>query len=125
MFALVGFSTPSWGVDVRFSGFGDVVVGTRWGGPADDMAAQLYEQFGSDAIPLSAHDGVTLTGVDLVAIADLTEDFTFLLEVNLQTVRGGTSDIEIDIERMFLNYDMLGIGTTDHYCRRPPAMPAG
>ena len=106
MFALVGFSTPSWGVDVRFSGFGDVVVGTRWGDPADDVAAQQYEQFGANAVPLNAHDGVTLTGVDLVTIADLTEDFTFLLEVNLQTERGGTSDIEIDIERMFLNYDM-------------------
>ena len=106
MFALTCLAAPSWAVDVRFSGFGDVIVGGKWGGPADAGDAQLYQQFGSDEVPLSSHDGVTLTGVDFIAIVDLTEDFTFLTEVNLQTVRGGSSEIEFDVERIFINYDM-------------------
>lgn len=99
-------STSSFAVDVRFSGFGDVVLGTNWGGSADDRAGQLYGQFGSDPFPLSTHEGVTLTGVDFVTIVDLTDDFTFLAEVNLQTVRGGSSEIEIDVERVFMNYEL-------------------
>lgn len=99
-------STSSFAVDVRFSGFGDVVLGTNWGGSADDGAGQLYGQFGSDPFPLSTHEGVTLTGVDFVTIVDLTDDFTFLAEVNLQTVRGGSSEIEIDVERIFMNYEL-------------------
>ncbi len=106
MFALMVLAAPSWAVDVRFSGFGDIIVGSNSGGPADDNDALLYGQFGTDEVPLSSHDGVTLTGVDFVAIVDLTEDFTFLTEVNLQTVRGGSSEIEVDVERIFINYDM-------------------
>ena len=106
MFALIGLSAPSWAVDVRFSGFGDIIIGSNWGGPADANDALLYEQFGTDEVPLSSHDGVTLTGVDFVTIVDLTEDWTFLTEVNLQTVRGGSSEIEVDVERIFINYDM-------------------
>ena len=74
MFALIGLSAPSWAVDVRFSGFGDIIVGSNWGGPADSDDALLYEQFGTDEVPLSSHDGITLTGVDFVVIVDLTED---------------------------------------------------
>ena len=104
--ALMMLSTQSYAVDIRFSGFGDVVIGASSGGPGDGEAGQLYEEFGSDPFPLSAHEGVTLTGVDFVAIADMTEEFTFLAEVNLQTVRGGSSEIEVDVERVFMNYEL-------------------
>ena len=37
-------------------------------------------------------------------MADMTDDVTFLGEVNLQTGRGGSSDLELDVERFFVNY---------------------
>ncbi|MBV1884475.1 MAG: hypothetical protein KUG82_22735 [Pseudomonadales bacterium] len=101
---LLGGGTPSFAVDARFSGFGDVILGLRSDGPADDVELARYEANGSDGWPLNEHDGFTVTGVDFVTIVDLSEELTFLTEANLQTVRGGSSEIEIDIERIFLNY---------------------
>ena len=102
---LIGESTSAFAVDVRFSGFGDVVLGLRSSAPADEAELAAYEANGSDPWPLNEHDGVTVTGVDFVTIVDLTEELTFLTEANLQTVRGGSSEIEIDIERIFINYE--------------------
>jgi len=105
VFLLLGGNTSALAVDIRFSGFGDVVLGLRADKPADDVELARYEEFGTDPFPLNEHDGFTVTGVDFVTIVDLTEELTFLTEANLQALRGGTSEIEIDIERIFLNYE--------------------
>ena len=103
---LTGGSPSAFAVDIRFSGFGGVILGLRSGDPADDVELARYEANGSDSWALNEHDGFTVTGVDFVTIVDLSDELTFLTEANLQTVRGGSSEIEIDIERIFLNYEL-------------------
>lgn len=91
-------------VDLRFSGFGDFVYGTTRGKIADAASRTLFEQYGTDEFPLNTTQGFGLTGTDFVVIADMNEQFTFLGEVNLQTGRGGSADLELDVERFFSNY---------------------
>ncbi|MBV1877421.1 MAG: hypothetical protein KUG79_07255 [Pseudomonadales bacterium] len=92
-------------VDLRFSGFGDVIYGVRSDDPADRDEAAAFAEFGPDAIPFNAQEGFTITGIDFVVIADMTEEFTFLAELNFQTLRGETNEIETDMERIFINYE--------------------
>jgi hypothetical protein len=89
---------------LRFSGFGDFVFGANGGGKADAASAQRFGQFGSDVDPVNTNRGFGLTGTDFVVLADMTDNATFLGEVNLQTGRGGSSDLEVDVERFFVNY---------------------
>ena len=97
---------PTYAVDIRFSGFGDVSVGVRSADAADPIEETLFDQFGTGSFPPSAHEGFTITGVDFVTIVDLTEDFTFLAEVNFQAARQESSEFEVDVERVFINYDL-------------------
>ena len=53
---------------------------------------------------MNTNRGFGLTGTDFVVLADMTDDATFLGEINLQTGRGGSSDLELDVERFFVNY---------------------
>jgi hypothetical protein len=90
--------------NLRFSGFGDFVFGGVGGGPADPLALDKFHSFGADEDPVNTNRGFGLTGTDFVVLADMTDDATFLGEVNLQTGRGGSSDLELDVERFFVNY---------------------
>ena len=53
---------------------------------------------------MNTNRGFGLTGTDFVVLADMTDNATFLGEINLQTGRGGSSDLELDVERFFVNY---------------------
>lgn len=101
---LSGFIPAAAAVDVRFSGFGDAVFGASFGGPADATASDQFAQFGDDPYPQNTHEGFAITGTDFVVIADMSDELRFLGEVNLQAVRGDSSEIELDIERMFVDY---------------------
>lgn len=101
---LAGSAVPAQGQSLRFSGFGDFVFGANAGGTADAAATERFERFGSDSNPVNTNRGFGVTGTDFVVLADMTEDATFLGEVNLQTGRGGSSDLELDVERFFVNY---------------------
>jgi hypothetical protein len=90
--------------NLRFSGFGDFVFGSVSGGPANPIALDKFHSFGADEDPVNTNRGFGLTGTDFVVLADMTDDATFLGEVNLQTGRGGSSDLELDVERFFVNY---------------------
>jgi hypothetical protein len=97
-------AVPAHGQSLRFSGFGDFVFGANAGGSADPAATRQFERFGSDASPVNTNRGFGVTGTDFVVLADMTENATFLGEVNLQTGRGGSSDLSLDVERFFVNY---------------------
>ncbi len=92
--------------NLRFSGFGDFVFGAVGGGMVDPEAAREFEDFGTDPDPVNTNRGFGVTGTDFVVFADMTEAMTFLGEINFQAARGGSSDIEIDVERFFLNYQI-------------------
>lgn len=91
-------------VKLRFSAFGDFVAGHTSGEYADIQARSLFEAFGDDAEPLNTNRGFGLTGTDFVVISDMTDDLTFLGELNLQSARGGSGDIDVDVERFFVDY---------------------
>ncbi len=93
-------------VDLRFSGFGDVVVGGSSGDAADNVQAAKYAANGVAPHPLSEIDGAGITGVDFVVIADLENEITFLGEVNLQTDRGTNDELGLDVERIFVNQEL-------------------
>ena len=99
-------AVPAQAQTLRFSGFGDFVFGAVGGGKVDPAAAQRFETFGSDPDPVNTNRGFGVTGTDFVVLADMTEAMTFLGEVNFQTGRGGSSEIEIDVERFFVNYQI-------------------
>src|SRR6188508_482185 len=77
-------SVPAHAQKLRFSGFGDFVFGVTNGEPADPASAIKFDKFGSDPNPVNTNRGFGLTGTDFVVLADMTDDVTFLGEVNLQ-----------------------------------------
>jgi hypothetical protein len=97
-------ATTAQAQNLRFSGFGDFVFGAVGGGKADTTAAEKFSTFGADVDPVNTNRGFGLTGTDFVVLADMTDNATFLGEINLQTGRGGSSDLELDVERFFVNY---------------------
>ena len=98
---LTAAAAPAQAQTLRFSGSKISVFGAVGGGKADPAAAQRFETFGSDTDPVNTNRGFGVTGTDFVILADMTEAMTFLGEVNFQTGRGGSSEIEIDVERFF------------------------
>ena len=103
---LTAAAAPAPAQTLRLSGFGDFVFGAVGGGKADSAAAEKFATFGSDPDPVNTNRGFGVTGTDFVILADMTDEMTFLGEVNFQTGRGGSSDIEIDVERFFVNYQI-------------------
>jgi hypothetical protein len=103
---LTAAASPAQAQTLRFSGFGDFVFGAVGGAKVDPAAAREFETFGSDADPLNTNRGFGVTGTDFVILADMTEAMTFLGEINFQTGRGGSSEIEVDVERFFVNYQI-------------------
>jgi hypothetical protein len=95
---------PAHAVGLRFSGFGDVVFGLQQGQYADANARAQFEAFGVDPDPVNTMRGFQITGTDFVVIADMTDNFTFLGEINLQAGRGVSNEIELDVERFFVDY---------------------
>jgi hypothetical protein len=99
-------AAPARGQELRFSGFGDFVFGAVGGRNADPTAAKEFATFGAGADPVNTNRGFGVTGTDFVVLADMTEAVTFLGEINFQTGRGGSNEIEIDVERFFVNYQI-------------------
>jgi hypothetical protein len=101
---LVAASTADAQIKLRFSGFGDFVAGYTGGGYADPAARSMFETYGDDPDPVNTNRGFGVTGTDFVVIADMTEALAFVGEVNLQAGRGVSNEIEIDVERFFVDY---------------------
>jgi len=91
-------------IKLRFSGFGDFVAGYTGGDYADPHSRSMFEAFGDDTDPVNTNRGFGVTGTDFVVIADMTESLSFIGEVNLQAGRGISNEIEIDVERFFVDY---------------------
>ena len=98
--------TPNFaqGANLEFSGFGDMTFGNTWGGPADNADAAQFLTDGTDAFPLSENEGFGNTGIDFVVLGELNDRLSVLSEVNLQLERGGSSDVGLDVERVYLDY---------------------
>jgi hypothetical protein len=99
-------AVPAESQTLRFSGFGDFVYGATGGENVDTTASDAFARFGSDPYPVNTNRGFGLTGTDFVVLADMTEAMTFLGEVNFQAARGGSSAIDLDVERLFVNYEI-------------------
>lgn len=99
-------AVPAESQTLRFSGFGDFVYGATGGENVDTTASDAFARFGSDPYPVNTNRGFGLTGTDFVILADMTEAMTFLGEVNFQAARGGSSVIDLDVERLFVNYEI-------------------
>lgn len=95
---------PARAVEMEVSAFGDMTLGFIAGDPADEEEAALFEAFGTDPNPVNLQRGFGNVGVDFTTLAELTDRLTFLAELNLQLERGGTTAMEIDPERIFLEY---------------------
>ncbi len=113
---LLAVIQPVRAANIEFSAFGDMTYGFAFGGPADEEAAQLFKQFGTDENPLNLNRGFGQVGTDFAVAAELTDHLSFFSEVNLQLERGGTSEIGLDMERNFLDYKIydwlnLQVGT--------------
>ncbi len=104
LFFLCGTPDARAQIKLRFSGFGDFVAGYTGGGYADEHSRSMFEAFGDDVDPLNTNRGFGVTGTDFVVIADMTEELSFIGEVNLQAGRGISNEIEIDVERFFVDY---------------------
>jgi hypothetical protein len=88
--------------ELSLNGFGDLNYGYRFGDPANQTDADLFEAFGEDIHPKSSHSGFGLVGTDFVVTAELPMDMVYLGEINFQVERGQQSEFEVDVERMFL-----------------------
>ncbi len=93
-----------WAVNVEFSAFGDISYGYKSSDAGDTADAALFTDHGTDASPLSQNDGFGNVGVDFVVLTELNDQLSMMAEVNLQLERGGSSDIGLDVERVFLDY---------------------
>lgn len=96
--------SPAFALNLEFSAFGDMSLGFTFGNPADQNDLDLFQNFGTDPDPVNLQRGFGIVGTDFVVLAELTDRLNFLSEVNLQLGRGGSSDIELDMERNFLDY---------------------
>lgn len=102
VYTVTGLCAEADAQELVLNAFGDVNYGQRFGDPAKSSAASEFESFGEDVAPKSAHSGFGLVGTDFVLSGELPDDFVYLGEVNLQVARGGQSDFEVDVERMFI-----------------------
>lgn len=104
-FLSVSTAQLSLAANLEISGFGDISYGYLWDGPADDAEAALFASgAGTDASPLSQNDGFGNVGIDFTVLAELNDRLTALSEINLQLERGGTSEIGLDLERVYIDY---------------------
>jgi len=103
---LTVIAVPAEAQTLRFSGFGDFVYGATGGENVDTTASDAFARFGSDPYPVNTNRGFGLTGTDFVVLADMTEAMTFLGEINFQAARGGSSAMDLDVERFFVNYEI-------------------
>ncbi|MEY2932947.1 MAG: hypothetical protein RL033_3696 [Pseudomonadota bacterium] len=88
--------------EITLNAFGDINLGATFGDPASATDRTTFETYGEDPFVKSSHQGFGLVGTDFVLTGDLTDDFVFLGEINLQVARGQQSEFEVDVERMFV-----------------------
>lgn len=103
-FALVALASPARAVEIRFNAFGDFSVAMPIGEPASKEDDELFKAHGASPQPVNTGQGFQVAGSDFVITADLNEHLTFQSEVNLQTCRGCSNELDLDVERMYLNY---------------------
>lgn len=99
---LLALCPPVAAQEISLNGFGDVNYGFRAGDPANAEDAENFEAFGEDLFPKSSQIGFGLAGTDFTVTVDLPADIVYLGEINLQVGRGGQSEFELDVERMFI-----------------------
>jgi hypothetical protein len=89
---------------IRFNGFGDMTAGVVFGDPADDVSKDLFSQYGETSYPLNLNKGFGIVGADLLTTVLITDNLTFQTEINLQVSRGESNEVELDMERVYLDY---------------------
>jgi hypothetical protein len=100
--ALTTISTAASAQELSLNGFGDLNYGYLFGRPASQGARRTFDAFGEDIHPKNSHSGFGLVGTDFVVTAELPADLVYLGEINFQVERGQKSELEVDVERMFL-----------------------
>jgi hypothetical protein len=88
--------------EITLNAFGDFNLGVTFGDAASASDRTTFETYGEDPFVKSSHQGYGLVGTDFVLTGDLTDDFVYLGEINLQVARGQQSEFEVDVERMFI-----------------------
>ena len=89
---------------LRFSAFGDFTYGLQFGPDANADDAEAWDLFGDGPEPYNTKSGFGMVGTDFVIFADLTDRLAYVAEVNFQVERTTRNAIEVDVERMFINY---------------------
>ena len=84
----------------RLNAFADMSYGFLFGDPADKEAAKLFEEHGKTETLI--HDGFNIFGIDFVLTSYLSEKMTMQFEVQFEIEE--QSEIEVDIERLYLDY---------------------
>lgn len=100
--ALVAVAGSASAQELSLNGFGDLNYGYRFGPAANSSDAEQFRAFGEDPHPKNSHSGFGVVGTDFVVTAELPMDMVYLGEVNFQVERGQQTELEIDVERMFL-----------------------
>lgn len=95
---------PATAGDIDISGFGDISFATTSGEAADVEARAEFDENGTDESIKNSLEGANVAGADFVATTDLADFLVFQAEINLQVARGESSEFEVDVERMYLDY---------------------
>lgn len=106
LFALPGISRAG-EFETSLSAFSDITYGVLRGKPAQATQGAAFGAGGEDAFVKNSNQGFGLVGTDFVLTTELDDRFVYLAEVNLQAARGRKDEIELDVERMFLEYRIL------------------
>lgn len=100
---------------IRVNGFGDMTYGYTSGNYANPTARANFEANGESTYPFNVNTGgFGIVGTDFVVTSDISDNLIFQTELNLQVERGEQSDIEMDVERAYLDYkisDVVGFQT--------------
>jgi len=89
---------------VSISGFGEFTYTSTFGDPVDEDAAEVYEDFGLLKEYSEARNDLVFPGFGLVIASNLANDkLTLLTEINFKSLH---NDIDVGIERCFLNYSI-------------------
>jgi hypothetical protein len=101
---VMGWSSAAHAVDIRVSAFGDVTAGITAGDPANAEDAANFDKYGDDIWPVNTNSGVGTMGTDFIMLADLTNNLTWLGEINFQALRDSSTEYEVDVERFLVDY---------------------
>lgn len=92
-------------VEIRYNGFGDISYGIPFGGLASQSDRDNFLANGEgEKFTKGEISGFVLGGLDSILTVDLNDKLIFQSEINLQVGRGVSDEIELDVERSYINY---------------------